>query len=151
MTVDFDALARDAEAEGNPEKHLHALARAIFSLSHWHFIARGEASRPNPFIASHAGTAGGIPMVRAFTDTTRLGRFAEEHGLVEERGIRVMSVPLSEGDVVAWLEHYIPLGAEGLWFNSDAESHGFFFPLRALRGIRDAAHGVVAAEPSEPA
>ena len=147
MTVDFDALAREGEAEGGAEKHLHALARGIFSLTHWHFIARGESARPNPFIASHAGTAGGMPMVRAFTDTTRLARFAEEHGLVEERGIRVMSVPLDEGDVVAWLEHYIPLGAEGLWFNSDAESQGFFFPLRALRALRETALGALATEP----
>ncbi len=136
MEPDFDALAREAEASGGAVEHLRALGRAIFSLSQWHFIARGDAGRPNPFVASHASTGGGVPMVRAFTDTTRLGRFAEENRLVEPQGIRVLSVPV-DADVVGWLEGYIPLGAQGLWFNSDSESHGFFFPLKNLRGIRE--------------
>lgn len=54
-----------------------------FALPQWHFIARGQFPHISPYIASNEDVAGGQYMVRAFTHTDRLLRFARENNLME--------------------------------------------------------------------
>src|SRR2546423_11456183 len=96
--VDFDALARKAIESNGAIEDLENLYGHAFALRQWHFIARGRFPDVNPYVASNAQFAGGQYMVRAFTDTDRLMRFARENNLMEkdavgEEKVSVLSVP----------------------------------------------------------
>jgi hypothetical protein len=138
--VDFDALARKANESDGALEDLDDLFGNAFALEKWHFIARGRFPDVNPYVASNASVAGGQYMVRAFTDTDRLLRFARENNLMErdeagKEDVLILSVPTDK--IVDYLEQFIPLGVHGIWFNSDVNSDGFFVPLGQLRPIQE--------------
>ncbi len=134
--MDFDALAQKAIQSNGAIEDLNALYARAFALSQWHFIARGELPHVNPYIASNAEFASGQPMVRAFTGTERLMRFARENNLTNAAGEAAMlSIPTD--NIVDYLEQFIAEGVHGIWFNSDSGSDGFFVPLQQLRPIQD--------------
>jgi hypothetical protein len=134
--ANFDELARKAIDSNGAMEDLDNLYGAAFALSDWHFIARGEFPNVSPYIAANAEYANGQYMVRAFTDTERLQRFAKENNLTEADGSTlILSIPT--GKAVEYLEQFIAGGVHGVWFNSDTESDGFFVPLRQLRPIKE--------------
>jgi len=134
--VDFDELSRKAMQSNGAMQDLNNLYGHAFALPVWHFIARGEFPDVNPYIASNAEFAGGQQMVRAFTDTDRLLRFAKENNLTDaDGGAANLSIPTEK--IVEYLEQFITDGVHGIWFNSDTESDGFFVPLKQLRPIKE--------------
>lgn len=133
--IDFDALARKANESGGAIEDLNRLFGAAFALEKWHFISRGELPQVNPYIASNAAIAGGQQMVRAFTDTGRLQRFARENNLIDAAG-NILTLDIPTSGIVEYLEQFIPYGVGGIWFNSDSESDGFFLPLQQLRAVK---------------
>lgn len=134
--VDFDELSRRTHRANPPMEDLNALFGAVFALSEWLFISRGELPNVNPYVASNAEVAGGQQMVRAFTDSNRLQRFARENNLTDAEGNALMLTIPTKG-VVEYLEQFIEYGVHGVWFNSDTGSEGFFVPLKQLRPIRE--------------
>ncbi len=133
--VNFDELSVRATLTSEMED-LNALFGAAFALSEWHFISRGELPNVYPYVASNARYADNQPMVRAFTDTRRLMRFARENNLTEADGsARILTMPTA--NIIRYLEGFIAHGAYGIWFNSDTESDGFFIPLKQLRPINE--------------
>jgi len=134
--IDFDALAKKAMESNGGVAEMNSLYGHVFALPSWHFIARGTPPNVNPYVASNASYAGGQQMVRAFTDTRRLLRFAQANALTDARGgAAVLTIPTVE--VVSYLEQFIADGVEGIWFNSDAQSEGFFGPLKQLRWMKE--------------
>ena len=134
--VDFDALARKTAESDGTMGDLNNLWGAVFALSEWHFIARGTLPSVRPYIASNAEYADGKQMVRAFTDTARLQRFARENNLTEADGsAQILSLPTAK--IIDYLEQFIPYGVHGIWFNSDTASDGFFLPLAQLRPVKE--------------
>ncbi len=145
IEADFDELTRRFHA-ANAARHAadaatleQATSAAIaansdllghaFLLKDWLFIARGEFSDLRPYIAAHPDMAGGQPQLRAFTDSTRLERFAVENGLSRPDGA-FLSLPTET--IVQWLAQFPALGATGIWFNSNSQSLGFARPISAL-------------------
>lgn len=133
--VNFDALSTKA-TQTNAMEDLNALFGAAFALPEWQFIARGEMPNVYPYVASNAGVADNQPMIRAFTDGKRLIRFARENNLTRADG-SCDSLTIPTGNIIEYLEGFIPQGAYGVWFNSDTESDGFFIPLKQLRPIKE--------------
>ena len=134
--VNFDALTIKADQSNGAMEDLIILYGAAFALSEWHFISRGEMPNVSPYIASNAQYADGQPMIRAFTDTKRLLRFAQENNLTEADGsCKSLSIPTEK--IVDYLEQFIADGTYGIWFNSDTQSEGFFVPLNQLRPIKE--------------
>lgn len=135
-SVDFDALARKTNESGGAMDALNNLFGATFALEKWHFIARGELPNVSPYIAANAEYADGQQMVRAFTDTDRLLRFAKENNLTRPDGnASILSVPTA--NIIDYLEQFIPYGVHGIWFNSDTGSDGFFIPIKQLRPVKE--------------
>lgn len=133
--ADFDALSKSAFTT-NAGGDLDKLFGAVFALPEWLFIARGEMPNVNPYIAANAAVTDGQQMVRAFTDSRRLQRFAKENNLTEVNGsCYILSVPTS--GIIEYLEQFTAYGVHGVWFNSDTESEGFFIPLKQLRPIKE--------------
>lgn len=138
--VDFDALARKTNESNGAIEDLNKLYGHAFALQKWHFIARGQFPDVSPYVASNAQFAGGQYMVRAFTDTDRLLRFAQENELMEKdanggENVSILSIPTDK--IVDYLEQFISRGVHGIWFNSDTKSYGFFVPLKQLRPIQE--------------
>jgi len=132
---DFDALSKKA-METNAMEDLNALFGAAFALEKWNFISRGELPDVYPYVASNPAAADNQPMIRAFTDTERLMRFARENNLTEADGsAKVLTIPTE--NIVSYLEGFIEQGAFGVWFNSDSESKDFFIPIKQLQPIKD--------------
>lgn len=134
--ADFDALTLKATESNFAIEDSNALFGATFALSHWHFISRGELPNVYPYVASNAQYADNQPMIRAFTDTKRLQRFAQENNLTEADGSALM-LTIPTANIVEYLEGFIPQGAYGVWFNSDIQSEGFFIPIKQLQPIKD--------------
>lgn len=133
--TDFDALARESFRMTATED-LDPLFRAAFALPEWHFIRRGEAPNFYPYIASNRGFAANQPMIRAFTDSARLLRFARENNLTEADGsCPTLTIPTENAS--DYLEQFAAHGAFGVWFNSDSESDGFYIPIGRLRTIKE--------------
>ena len=109
----------------------HAMA-----LPEWYFIARGEFPDVKPYIAANAQYADGKHMIRAFTDKERLQRFAKENNLTGADG-EVLTLDIPTANIINYLEQFIAYGVHGIWFNSDADSDGFFVPLQQLRPIKE--------------
>lgn len=134
--IDFDALARKTVEPNSTMIDLNNLYGMVFSLEKWHFIARGTPPDVNPYIASNEEYTDGQHMVRAFTDTDRLMIFARENNLTGPDGTAsILSVPTA--NVLEYLEQFIPYGVQGIWFNSNTESDGFFLPLKQLRPVKE--------------
>ena len=134
--VNFDVLARKAIGSNGAIEDLDELYGEAFALPDWHFIARGTFPDVNPYIASNAEYTDGQQLVRAFTDTNRLQRFAKENNLTQTDGSAlILSVPTVK--IIDYLEQFIALGVHGIWFNSDTQSDGFFVPLKQLRPIKE--------------
>ncbi len=134
--IDFDELSRRANAPNAPTDALNKLFGAAFALENWEFIARGELPNINPYVAARADVAGGQQMIRAFTDSNRLQRFAKENNLTDASGAtQILSIP-TEG-IVEYLEQFITYGVHGVWFNSDTTSDGFFIPIKQLRPVKE--------------
>ena len=137
--IDFDALARKAKESNGSIEDRDTLYLNVFALPQWHFIARGQFPDVNPYIASNPQVAGGQHMIRAFTDTDRLRRFAKENNLigtdVGKEDVSVLSVPTDK--IVDYLEQFISYGVHGIWFNSDNQSDGFFAPLEQIRPLQE--------------
>ena len=130
----FDELSKKA-METNAMEDLSALFGAAFALPEWHFIARGELPNVAPYVASNAAVADNQPMIRAFTDTKRLMRFAHENNLTEADGsAKMLTIPTE--NIIPYLEGFIPDGAFGVWFNSDSESKDFYIPIKQLQPIK---------------
>ncbi|CAN5383521.1 hypothetical protein BH10ACI1_BH10ACI1_15420 [soil metagenome] len=134
--VDFDALARKSNESGGAMDDLNNLFGATFALEKWLFIARGELPNVNPYVAANAEYAGGQQMIRAFTDSDRLQRFAKENNLTDVDGSAQMLTVPTVG-IVEYLEQFINNGVHGVWFNSDTVSDGYFIPLAQLRPIKE--------------
>lgn len=133
--TDFDALSEKA-METNAMEDLNALFGAAFALEKWNFISRGELPDVRPYVASNPGAADNQPMIRAFTDTERLMRFARENNLTEADGsCKILTIPTD--NIVPYLEGFIEQGAFGVWFNSDSQSSDFFIPIKQLQPIKD--------------
>ena len=133
--INFDILAEKTNVDGSTIEDKNQLFGAAFSLPNWHFIARGEFPNVYPYIAGNADVAGGENMIRAFTDTVRLSRFAEENNLLADNfESLILSIPTA--DIVEYLEQFSQYGVYGIWFNSDSLSSGFFVPLQQLRPIK---------------
>ena len=133
--VDFDELSKKAMTT-NAMEDLNALFGATFALPKWHFISRGELPNVAPYVASNAAVADNQPMIRAFTDTDRLMRFARENNLTEADGsAKVLTMPTET--IIPYLEGFISEGAFGVWFNSDSQSSDFFIPIKQLQPIKD--------------
>lgn len=132
----FDVLAEKANAADSTIEDKNLLFGQVFSLPEWHFIARGELPNVHPYIANNTEVADGQNLMRAFTDTKCLYRFAKENGLLTDdlEGL-ILSVPTAS--IVDYLEPFIQYGVYGIWFNSDSASSGFFVPLRQLRPIKN--------------
>lgn len=134
--VDFDALSRKTVQSNGAMEDLNNLYGEAFALSDWHFIARGELPNVSPYVAANAAYADGQYMIRAFTDTNRLLRFAKENNLTDAGGnASMLSIPT--GEIVEYLEQFIADGVYGIWFNSDTKSDGFFLPLQQLRPVKE--------------
>jgi hypothetical protein len=134
--TDFDALTLKAMKSKGAMDDFNNLYGAAFALEKWNFIARGELPNVTPYVAANADYAGGQQMVRAFTDTDRLQRFARENNLTGAGGAAlILSIPTA--GIIDYLEQFIAYGVHGIWFNSDTGSEGFFVPLRQLRPIRE--------------
>jgi hypothetical protein len=133
--VNFDALARKA-TQTNALEDLNALFGAAFELKEWIFIMRGDLNSAYPYIASNAAYADSQPMVRAFTDSGRAQRFARENNLAEPDGTCLtLNIPTEK--IIEYLEGLVQYGANGVWFNSDTGSDGFFIPIKQLRPIKE--------------
>ena len=136
VPTDFDALSRKSNESSGAMEDLNKLFSATFALEKWIFIARGELPNVNPYIAANAGYAGGQQMIRAFTDTVRLQRFAKENNLTAADGsAQMLEIPTA--GIVDYLEKFIAHGVFGVWFNSDTVSDGYFVPLKQLRPIKE--------------
>lgn len=138
--IDFDVLSRKTSESNGAIADLDRLYGSVFKLPQWHFIARSQFPDVRPYVASNGEVAGGQAMVRAFTDTDRLLRFARENQLMETdevHGEHVSILSLPTDTIVEYLEQLISIGVYGVWFNSDADSYGFFVPLKQLRPIRE--------------
>lgn len=134
--VDFDELSRKIQRVNPLMEDMDALFSAAFALPEWLFIARGELPNVNPYIAANAEVADGKQMIRAFTDSTRLQRFAQENNLTDADGsAQMLSIPTK--GIVEYLEQFIEYGVHGVWFNSDSVSDGFFIPIKQLQPIKD--------------
>jgi hypothetical protein len=133
--INFDILALRANAADSTIEDKNQLFGLVFSLPEWNFIARGEFPNLHPYIAGNAEIAEGQDMVRAFTDTERLYRFAEENGLLTGN-LESLTLSVPTENIVDYLEQFIQYGVYGIWFNSDSSSNGFFIPLRQLRPIK---------------
>ena len=138
--IDFDALARKTSESDSPIEDFDNLYGHAFALPQWHFIARGQFPNVSPYVALNAQVAGGQYMIRAFTDTDRLLRFARENNLIELHAVGkgdalILSLPTDT--IVDYLERFSPLNVHGIWFNSDTKSDGFFVPLKQLRPIQE--------------
>ena len=134
--LDFDGLARKANESGGAMEDLNRLFSAAYTLDQWIFIARGELPNINPYVASRADYQNGKQMIRAFTDSNRLLRFARENNLTNaDGGAEMLCIPTK--GVVEYLEQFIQHGVYGVWFNSDSESDGFSIPLKQLRPIKE--------------
>ncbi len=133
--IDFETLARKSNESGGAKEDLNNLFGATFALEKWLFIARGELPNVNPYIAANADYADGQQMIRAFTDSVRLQRFAKENNLTDADGsAQMLTVPTL--GIVEYLEQFIQYGVHGVWFNSDSSSDGYFIPLKQLRLIK---------------
>lgn len=133
--TDFDALSKKA-METNAMEDLNALFGAAFALEKWNFISRGELPNVSPYIASNPAAAGNQPMIRAFTDTERLMRFARENNLTDADGsANILTIPTE--NIIPYLEGFAEHGAFGVWFNSDSQSKDFFIPIKQLQPIKD--------------
>lgn len=134
-TAPFDELSRKA-TQTKAMEDLNALFGAAFALSEWQFISRGELPNVYPYVASNAQYASNQPMIRAFTDSKRLQRFARENNLTDaDDSCDILTIPTA--NIIEYLEGFISQGAYGVWFNSDTESDGFFIPLKQLRPIKE--------------
>ena len=133
--VDFDSLARQVMRADRTIADLDQLYGHVFALPQWHFIARGQFPNVRPYIASNVQVAEGQYMLRAFTDSDRLLRFAQENQLAGGESPLILSLPTDT--IVDYLEQFIPEGVHGVWFNSDTKSDGFFAPLIQLRPIQE--------------
>lgn len=138
--INFDTLSQKSRESNGALEDLDNLYGHTFALPQWHFIARGQFPNVRPYIASNAQVAGGQYMVRAFTDTDRLLRFAKENNLMEtdavgKENVSILSLP--SDTIVDYLEQFIAQGVHGIWFNSDTGSEGFFAPLHQLRAIQE--------------
>lgn len=134
--TDFDHLSRQAARPGSTVDDLMNLAAATFALPYFLFIARGEAPNINPYIAANAGFADGKPMIRAFTDSTRLLRFAQENNLTDAGGAAAM-LEMPTNGIIDYLEKFSADGVAGIWFNADSGSESFSFPMVKLRPIKE--------------
>ncbi len=133
--TDFDALSKKA-METNAIDDLNALIGAAFALKQWNFISRGELPNVRPYVASNPTAADNQPMIRAFTDTDRLMRFARENNLTDADGsCQMLTIPTE--NIVSYLEGFVEQGAFGVWFNSDSESKDFYIPIKQLQPIKD--------------
>lgn len=133
--TDFDALSKKA-METNAIDDLNALFGAAFALKQWNFISRGELPNVRPYVASNPTAADNQPMIRAFTDTDRLMRFARENNLTDADGsCQMLTIPTE--NIVSYLEGFVEQGAFGVWFNSDSESKDFYIPIKQLQPIKD--------------
>lgn len=147
--TDFDALARKVNETNSAVEDLNALFGAVFALPEWNFLMRGELPNVYPYVASNAAIADNQPMVRAFTDSDRLMRFARENNLTEADGsAKILTMPTAS--IVEYLESLVPAGAFGVWFNSDAQSEGFYIPIRQLRPIKEHLAKLNPPQPTEP-
>ncbi len=134
--TDFDALNRKSNESGGARADLDNLFGATFALEKWLFIARGSLPNINPYIAANADYADGQQMIRAFTDSDRLQRFAAENNLTDANGsAQMLEIPVK--GAVEYLEQFIQHGTHDVWFNSDTESDGYFIPLKQLRPIKE--------------
>jgi len=135
MANDFDSLARAASAAGAPMDAMNALWGAAFSLGEWLFIARGAVPDMQPYVASNAGVGDGAPMLKAFTDTAKLQRFARENALTGPDGdVPVLSIPGAQA--IAFVQQFSSAGVWGVHFNADGGSDGFFAPLLQLSVVK---------------
>jgi len=132
--TNFDALSKKA-METNAIDDLNALFGAAFALKQWNFISRGELPNVYPYVASNPTVADNQPMIRAFTDTDRLMRFARENNLTDADGsCQMLTIPTE--NIVSYLEGFVEQGAFGVWFNSDSESKDFYIPIKQLQPIK---------------
>ncbi|MBV9868743.1 MAG: hypothetical protein JO316_25580 [Abitibacteriaceae bacterium] len=133
--VNFDELAQKAMQSNGALEDVDTLYAHAFALPQWHFIARGAFPNVVPYVAANAAVADGQYMIRAFTDTDRLLRFAQENNLTEaDGGALILSLPTD--NIIDYLEQFMAEGVHGIWFNSDSGSDGFFAPLRQLRPLK---------------
>lgn len=150
--VNFDALAQKTFAQGATTDDYERLFAAAFSLPEWHFISTAVFPAVAPYCAVFPGSFDGLPMVTAFTDTERLGKFiAERNQSVEPVRDPIIlsradaSVNFSSGNVILsippekfldYIEKLTEYGVRGIFFNPNTYSAGFFIGLQQLPPIK---------------
>jgi hypothetical protein len=135
FNLDFDELVKKAYDVNAPIEAKNDLWGNAFALPEWFFIARGEFPNVQPYIASNPEIADGQYMIRSFTDTEKLHRFAKENNLLTENSESlILSMPTDS--IIDYLETWISQDVYGIWFNSDNGSDGFFSPLAQLRAVK---------------
>lgn len=134
--VDFDRFATAAARSRGALPDHERLWSAVFKLEQWHFIARGEGEGMAPYIAANLGLMNGAPMLKVFTDTARLQRFAEDNQLCAPDGSTLMlSYPVKS--VLPMLEQYAQQGVAHVHFNPDKCSFGFYGPVAKLPALAE--------------
>ncbi len=129
---DFDSLCSAAffsdTATIDDKNRLWA---AVWLLPEWHFIAQADFPDVRPFIAKNKSVGNGGYMLVAFTDTQKLSASVHELGLLDADG-KVSFLSMPTDGLLATIARYAELGVEGIHFNSDSKSSGFFAPLDQL-------------------
>jgi hypothetical protein len=133
---DFNELCLHGTREDAPTDNKSRLWSALFSLEQWHFIARGEFPDMTPYVAANKAIANGEYLMKAFTDTKRLGVYAKECGLTQPDG-QVMILSLPVATILPVMASYVEMGVWGIHFNGDSESEGVFSPMGNLPAIRN--------------
>ena len=152
-TVNFDELAQKAFAPAASEADYEKLFAAAFSLSEWHFISGGKFPSIAPYCGVFPGYFENKPMVAGFTDAGRAEKRIWESnysfGSADDPIIlsdAAASAEFSEDKAILRLapekfldycDVLLKYGVEGIIFNSNKDSHGFFIGLAQLRPIRN--------------
>jgi hypothetical protein len=130
LDAEIDDLGRAAAAAGVQDTDAQSrLWKAVFSLAHWVFIARGELPNVQPMAVLVERT----PMLLAFTSAERARESALARGLADsEDAVRLLAVPV--GSFVESVPTYLGAGLAGILFNE--QQLGFTAPLQNLAAIR---------------
>jgi hypothetical protein len=134
--AEIDALAAAAATAGIQDIDAQArLWRAVFSLEHWLFVARGELPNVQPLAVLVAQS----PMLLAFTSAERARGDAVARGLTGTAdAVELLAIPVAS--FVDSVPTYLAAGLAGVLFNE--QSQGFGAPLQNLAAIR--AHAAAA-------
>lgn len=133
---DFDRLIKNAYGVTADLHDKEQLFVYLFKAEEWLFIARGELPNVQPYVASNEAFAENKPMLKAFTDSTKLAAAAREWELQDPSGNTQM-LSLKVATILPTLAEYEKQGVWGIHFNADRKSESFYVPMPQLASIRE--------------